>query len=557
MADKVKVLQIQRKKNDDLKIENDIKNFDPIEDVWFDHTSETNVSVELDKTFNVKRKGDTKISLIQNANSHFFRPENESDISFKKNDIGNNQFESLNIVDRRFAKRPSQLPPEILKLRESTYLKEQKLKEEMLDKLNINLKFRDNFKNYRLVNDQQIDFYRRNNEADRRTIEELKKSPINNLKTREEYITPRNLETTKEKANFIENHIKNKSNNSQNKENLKKNTIGSFGEESFWDLDMEEDSEVYNTERTITVPNVDNNVESPKSFIEENDKLTKENVNEKETIEFSEKTVDENVVALKKDDFNNTLTNEKDQNETKFSEELADENFGFNSINNQAIDKILNQTDFKFDENDFNNKTRKGIIDLPQEVLDLQKKEALNDLQKKEVSIEDEQVPTLDPIEDTEQSQKIKTKQSVFDATHSFTIPDEIDANQEIDSIKKEPISPNEYSIPIAINTMDYTLGDQTSDFDRVISEVESSKKTDIKDDIFKENHTGETTELVENIAIKAKKLKKITAQVPKFDDFETWFNNSKQMSKLAKVAKKEKKRMLKNVKTKGRTNEK
>ncbi|AHI52714.1 hypothetical protein [Spiroplasma culicicola] len=202
MSDKIKVLQINREINKEVKSVNGKKVFKPVDDVWYEDNS-SSVSMDFDRTLNFKKNVGPKISLVQNANSHFFKPETNQDMTFKKEDIGANDFESLNIVDRRFTKRSSALPDQILKLRDESYQNQQAQKDVLLEKLNVNLKFKNNFENYNLTNLNDIPVSK-----NKQFIEDVKKSLLNtDTINQQELITPSREKTKKIDEPIITNEV--------------------------------------------------------------------------------------------------------------------------------------------------------------------------------------------------------------------------------------------------------------------------------------------------------------------------------------------------------------
>ncbi|WP_339021540.1 hypothetical protein [Spiroplasma endosymbiont of Atherix ibis] len=148
MSEKIKVLKI--KKNLQDEIEDTILDF-PSKSIWFEENSDELTYLDFDKTISFKEKKTSKIDFVQNANSHFFSPNNQGDLSFNKSDIENKRFESINLVDKMIKPKNSNMRKEIINMRLLSYQQEQRDKDFLLNKLNVDLKPHNNFKNYNLV----------------------------------------------------------------------------------------------------------------------------------------------------------------------------------------------------------------------------------------------------------------------------------------------------------------------------------------------------------------------------------------------------------------------
>ncbi|QBQ07556.1 hypothetical protein SGLAD_v1c03570 [Spiroplasma gladiatoris] len=425
MAEKIKVLQIN-KSNSKPELTKK-KSFIPVEKVWFENTVEDDLTnFDLEKTINIKNKNSAKISLVQNANSHFFAPKEENEISFKSNDIGNNQFDTLNIVDRRIVKRPSQLPPDIIKLRQLSYIKEQKLKEIMLDKLNVNLKFKNNFKNYRLIEGE------------------------------------------------------NKTNNLETLEVLEDNKKVNSNEEFF---SKEIDLEVKDIKNEIYENKIEKNI-----FLQ-NDIQTNKNEN------------------LEKTNFLNKINiNESNSNQQ--------------SINNQILDLELEVKNFenKVEELANHEVAHNKVEELANHEIAHNKVEELANHEVAHNKVEE------------------LVNHEVAHNKVEETLHNNNNSNKEITA----------RSIPV-INDLSFKLDDQTDDLDRAIrTKVINEKKIFSNEGPSFSSESSNTTILVENIVKSAKSINDFNLESSKYDDFEAWLNNSKEMKKIAKIAKKEEKRMLK-----------
>jgi hypothetical protein len=138
MADKIKILEIKR----DSEVKSDAtgkKNFQPLENVWFSDDDALNPSSfntdELGTTIDNVAIKDDEIAIVKNANANFFLSPNGKR-ELKK--MVQNVPESINVIENNQASN-SELPKEIIELRKSDFLNQQHLKNQILEKLNINL----------------------------------------------------------------------------------------------------------------------------------------------------------------------------------------------------------------------------------------------------------------------------------------------------------------------------------------------------------------------------------------------------------------------------------
>ncbi|WP_338985494.1 hypothetical protein [Spiroplasma endosymbiont of Diplazon laetatorius] len=153
MSEKIKVLKINKSTLD--KLDETTEDFGS-NGFWFEEDLDHSVSMDFDKTIALKDKKTSKIDLVQNANSHFFDPKGPKDLSFQKSDIGNKTFESINLVDKMIKPTDSLIRKEIIDMRRMSYENEQRDKEFLLNKLNVDLKPNNNFKNYNLAKNEEI-----------------------------------------------------------------------------------------------------------------------------------------------------------------------------------------------------------------------------------------------------------------------------------------------------------------------------------------------------------------------------------------------------------------
>ncbi|AKX34391.1 hypothetical protein SLITO_v1c07680 [Spiroplasma litorale] len=153
MSDKIKVLKIVREDYDGVR-EDDSYDDDKF---WFEEDTNITATVDFDRTIDIneidKISKNNKISLIQNPNSNFFRP-TEKTFTFNKFDLQKPKYETFSILDKSSQHKQSRIREEIINLRRATYEQEQIDKENLLNKLNVDLKLQDNFKNYKLADEQ-------------------------------------------------------------------------------------------------------------------------------------------------------------------------------------------------------------------------------------------------------------------------------------------------------------------------------------------------------------------------------------------------------------------
>gem|GEM_PF-6558365 len=118
------------------------------------------------------RDENAKISLIQNANTHFLREDKDFDFNFDKDDILNNKFKALHVVDTTIETFSSELPSKILEMRINSHIKEQKQRKTLIDRLNSDFNYNEYPKNYHLK-----DF---TSARDENEINEIRNSIISN-----------------------------------------------------------------------------------------------------------------------------------------------------------------------------------------------------------------------------------------------------------------------------------------------------------------------------------------------------------------------------------------
>ncbi|QGS51787.1 hypothetical protein [Spiroplasma tabanidicola] len=486
MADKVKILQIRQAKFEERKKQRK-NNFSPVEKVWFDNVLEESLTLDdFDKTINLKNIKSAKISLVQNANSHFFKPKNIDEVGFEKKDLGTPTFETLNIVDRRILKRPSQLPSDILFLRESSYLKEQKMKDLMLDKLNVDIKFKNNFNNYRLIEGASKNF-------DTKGFEVID----------EDYNDEEFLTSPSDKNEIKDNII----------QNLPKDVEKLIKKE-----DEKEKKQEENVEQGINWNEIDLD-----SFDENEDNIqVKRN---EESIQFKHSKSE---VAEK----------QNEENKESLLKDIEKLNVNIESLEDkvEAQQNIFEPEPPKEDDK---------VVDpvIEEKILSFEKK--LEDIFYKEAKEEEQMQQEQEEIKfDQEKNNNENKHQKVSKKEKKIKNEEKniISANQE------EYQNTIEKSIPV-VNNVDFTIADKTDDLERVIKNNENIKNSVFENNnplLTQEKGASDTTVLVEKIVNNAKTIKNANLETSKFDDFEAWLNNSKQINKLSKIAKKEQKRMIK-----------
>ncbi|AUB31426.1 hypothetical protein [Spiroplasma floricola] len=212
MSEKIKVLKIKKSLQDE--IEETTLDF-PSKGIWYEENSNESISLDFDKTISFKENKTSKIDLVQNANSHFFTPNNQTNLNFNKSDIENKTFESINLVDKMIKPKNSNIRKEIINMRILSYEKEQKDKEFLLNKLNVDLKPHNNFKNYNLAKKENNFKY-----IDSKIVNNSLEAKINNLEKQIFSINKQLLKNSENKNEFevskILKQLKNQSSTNSN-----------------------------------------------------------------------------------------------------------------------------------------------------------------------------------------------------------------------------------------------------------------------------------------------------------------------------------------------------
>ncbi|ARU91961.1 hypothetical protein SCLARK_001440 [Spiroplasma clarkii] len=188
MADKIKILKINRQDQDEINAVTDKKHFSPIAEPWFEEETETSLTMDFDETqvFDLAKKktlnNEPKITLIQNANSHFLKYGEDFEFNLNRADLDVKQFASIKVLDGQNIKQQSKLPENILNLRMNSYAKEQSQKDELLDKINNEPNCEVHLKNYVLT--------KQNSGLAKERIDEIRQSLIGNTPVSENLIKP-------------------------------------------------------------------------------------------------------------------------------------------------------------------------------------------------------------------------------------------------------------------------------------------------------------------------------------------------------------------------------
>ncbi|ALD66225.1 coiled-coil domain-containing protein [Spiroplasma cantharicola] len=195
MSDKIKVLKIN--KNLANSYENNLDDFSNNK-LWFDENTGETLVTEFDNTMEFKSKNVSKIDLVQNANSHFFAPENSNNLNFNKSDIENKKYESINLIDKMIMPRRSDIRKEIIDMRVRSYENEKNDKEYLLNQLNNDSKMPNNFRNYNLAKNENIVSNNNYYEKNIRELENSLNKKIDDIK--------KTVEVTSEQINEIFNY---------------------------------------------------------------------------------------------------------------------------------------------------------------------------------------------------------------------------------------------------------------------------------------------------------------------------------------------------------------
>lgn len=151
---------------------------------------------KLELEFESFQDENAKISLIQNANTHFLREDKDFNFNFDKDDILNNKFKALHVVDTTLEPFSSELPPKILEMRINSHNKEKKQRKTLIDMLNSDFNYNEYPKNYHLKGFVSP--------RDKNEINEINDSFTRNVNS-DESIFSLNKNTLKEQSNTTEN----------------------------------------------------------------------------------------------------------------------------------------------------------------------------------------------------------------------------------------------------------------------------------------------------------------------------------------------------------------
>ncbi|WP_342258444.1 hypothetical protein [Spiroplasma endosymbiont of Dioctria linearis] len=572
MSDKIKVLKIN--KNLTNSFDENLGDFHTNK-LWFDENSGETILTELDKTMEFKTKNISKIDLVQNANSHFFAPENSNNLAFQKTDIGNNKYESINLVDKMIMPRRSDIRKEIIDLRVRSYENEQNDKDYLLNKLNIDLKPNNKFKNYNLARNENLIPKTNSYQQELKELEVSLNKKIDEIK--------KTVEMTSEQITDIFNN---------NNKEVVKNKVNKEKESSLVqksievDLDKKDNETVFfskiNKEEDKNNAKDKINFDNKKEFFEnqlDDEKLLSANmllVENKLLTEnkrlMEEKLLVENKLLAE----NKKLNEEKILMEQKFLAEKKLIEVELEEENGLAQIKLLEEKRKMTEERWLTNRkliiqkklAEKRLHDEQSKALEEQKKviekqnleehKSLQDLQE----IEDDKKLQKLEIERDEMNikqnseTKIEAEQKMDKIVHvnfedenakknndkalniSNTLPSADLDTKELNLFFKED---NNYSLPV-INNSDYTIANTVDDLQKAFNSLESrNKKNKVKTDFFEKD--GGTTQLVESLQVKSKLTKNQNQNSFNFDSFEDWYNDSKVDKKISKLLKKEKKK--------------
>lgn len=567
MADKIKVLQINRPDNNEVKSVDGKKVFSPVAEPWYAETADTSQTMgfeetlEFNKKNNLEQADEPKITLIQNANSHFLRKHKDFDFNLNRQDFANNQFETIKVVDQNSAQHQSKLPESILQLRRDTYANEQAQKDDLIDKLNQ--------PNCLGVHPKNMVLARQDGEKDRSRVEELRKSLISNPELHEKQITPnqnrqmsdlfKDIDLPKPtqlqenifeeiEADLAAKQIQPtpavKSISDATREDLEKilnpSTTGSQEpkvEPIFEDPNKETqtpEQPVVVTEPKPELTLEPENVEELKaeSFIPEESKITEEVPKTSDQATLSEKTEPENQVekATSAVEQPQVIEEQPSANEPKTERAVLKES--------QTVVEEKPSGELENEIQESTEKTKPAVVAPTIQLTSKAPKvvDAENPLDLFEQKLasfkEKEKTETLN------QSQK-SNEEILRDIENELTESARIMSPAE--TFKQKTITPHQLDTSI----LDYTVADQTDDMDREIAKRTENKK---RNKLEAENNT---TAMLNNIVSFADKNKKASEKAFLFQEYENWFGESKEIQKLGKLTKKEKKRMEKEAKRK------
>ncbi|WP_339029407.1 hypothetical protein [Spiroplasma endosymbiont of Cantharis nigra] len=575
MSDKIKVLKIN--KNLTNTFDENSGDF-YTNKLWFDENSGETILTELDKTMEFKAKNISKIDLVQNANSHFFAPENSNNLAFQKTDIGNKTYESINLVDKMIMPRRSDIRKEIIDLRVRSYENEQNDKDYLLNKLNIDLKPNNKFKNYNLARNEKLVPKTNSYQQELKELEVSLNKKIDEIK--------KTVEMTSEQITDIFNNKEEVVKNKENKEKdsslvQKSNEVNSDKNENenvFFSkiIKEEEKNDIKNDVKDKI------NFDNKKEFFEnqlDDEKLLSANmllVENKLLTEnkrlMEEKLLVENKLLAE----NKRLNEEKILMEQKFLAEKKLVEVELEEENRLAEIKLLEEKRKMTEEQWLTNRkliiqkklVEKRLLDEQSKALEEQKKGIEEQNLKEQKNFQD-----LQEIEDDKKLQKMEIKRDEMNVKQNLET--KADAEQKIDKIvhvnfedenakknndKSLNISntlpsadldtkelnlffkeDNNYSLPV-INNSDYTIANTVDDLQKAFNSLENrNKKNKVKTDFFEKD--GGTTQLVESLQVKSKLTKNQNLNSFNFDSFEDWYNDSKVDKKISKLSKKEQKK--------------
>ncbi|ASP28500.1 hypothetical protein SCORR_v1c07280 [Spiroplasma corruscae] len=541
MSDKIKVLKIRREGY------NGVLEDDEDDKFWFEDDSNVSLTIDFDKTIDVDQLSElnknNKISLIQNPNSNFFRPI-EKTITFSKFDLQKPRYESFSVLDRTIEQKPSRIRQEIIDLRRAAYEQEQMDKDRLLDKLNVNLKLKDNFKNYRLVDSE---------------------TEVTNKD--QSYFDSIAISNTNLDNNIIEKNNANKDNETvidktTSLEKLKDLTIEDF-------KNIKVDNDQRNT-TNIDMDEIKNNFSKMKTKLRSDFKKSrfkqylhsKDYKNNKTSYQEYKKTVapiySENMT---KDD--QEFFVELQKSFGKFYDKISQDDI----VNNKESgnkEEVVNEDDFAKKEENLEDNNLSNNIDS-QEIIN--KQEVVNEDNYAKIEENQKDNNLSNNIDSQEVINNEESNNKIIDNDNKYHSVDKNDSHivDENRNIKQEEIldkeSRKEKKLKLKLekennrinvaDEYDKSLSDTLDDFNKVLNNY--NNKQELKEQVKElfERKSADTTQLLSNILQKAKKIKNedTDKEIIEFSDFESLLDDPKYIKNIVKLTKKEKKNVKKGLK--------
>ncbi|AKU80037.1 hypothetical protein [Spiroplasma turonicum] len=568
MSEKIKVLKILKEGYDGIIEDED---YEDDERFWFEDDLDFSTTYDLNKTIDINEINEinknNKISLIQNPNSNFFKPKDKT-ITFNKFDLQKPRYESFSIQDKYAFQKPSKIREEIITLRRAAYEQEQLDKDKLLNKINVKLK--DNFKNYKLSQTNEpkssksnLSYY--DKIASDQIIDKLKDFITEEIDKKYKKAENNVDETPNNKINVVGTSDKNKTNQSL-KEIISEDIINndsSLEKKESTELDMQEIKNNFSKIKTkirsdfqnsrfkkyLHSKDYKNNKTAYQEYKKNNEQFYSENMTKEDQDFFNDlqksfgKFYDKLNDDIEKEHIDNSGVNndsEKQDNKNSFvNEELFE----------SKMNDMLKQTDLSTSDNrtDSINKNNKQS-DLQENInnSEITLNNNLNE-SKKNIVIDQKLSEESNVIEKMPKKNILKEDDS--------KILEELSSDFKKDKTKSLKNKEINKRVPIT-SDYDYTVSDTLDDFNKVLNNY--SSKQELKEhvkEIF-ENKSSDTTQLLSKIVQKAKKLKNedTNKDIVEFKDFESLLDDSKYIKNISKIAKQEKKK-LKKLNKKGDSN--